>query len=90
MSDTPENENLTDPNTGETPQPEYKDEYSEFETVFSDPAEHHAKKPSGGKKRVRAIIAAALAVAVLTGGTITVIKLIPNSFPITLAEVLEM
>lgn len=78
MSDTPENENLTDLNTGETPQPEYKDEYSEFETVFSDPAEHHAKKPSGGKKRVRAIIAAALAVAVLTGGTVTVIKLIPK------------
>lgn len=78
MSDTPEKENLTEKETAEEATPEYKDEYAEFETVFSDPAEHRDKKPNGRKKRVRAIIAGALAVAVLAGGTVTVIKLIPK------------
>lgn len=51
----------------------------EESTVFSAPAEHNdssAKKT--GKKRLVSIIAAALAVAVLVGGTIAVVKLIPE------------
>ena len=51
----------------------------EESTVFSAPAEHKDKAPrKGNKKRLTSIIAAAVAVAVLIGGTIAVIKLIPE------------
>lgn len=79
MSDMPENETLRSgepENTGDAP--EYKDEYAEYETIFGDPAEHRAKKPAGSKKRLITVISACLAVAVLLGGTLTVIKLIPK------------
>ncbi len=47
-------------------------------TIFSAPAEHKDKAPRAAKKRLTSIIAACLAVAVLIGGTIAVIKLIPE------------
>lgn len=51
----------------------------EDSTVFSTPAEHKDKsKATGGKKRLVSIIAACLAVAILVGGTLAVIKLIPE------------
>lgn len=53
--------------------------FEEESTVFSAPKEHKHKAPKkGNKKRLTSIIAAALAVAVLIGGTVTVIKLIPE------------
>ena len=51
----------------------------EESTVFSAPVEHKNKAPkNGGKKRLISIIAACVAVAVLVGGTIAIIKLIPE------------
>ncbi len=51
----------------------------EQSTIFSAPAEHKVKAPKkSGKKRITSIIAACLAVAVLVGGTVAVIKLIPE------------
>lgn len=56
--------------------PEISDEES---TVFSAPTEHKVKEPKkSGKKRFTSIIAACVAVAVLVGGTIAVVKLIPE------------
>ena len=78
MSDTPENKELTPQTEDAASNSEYKDEYAGFETVFGDPAEHRAKKPTGKKKRIAAIVSSCLAVAILLGGTITVIKLIPK------------
>lgn len=79
MSDIPENDALnSSENTAEDNTESYKDEFFEFETVFGDPSEHRAKNPSGRKKRITAIVSACLAVAVLLGGTIAVIKLIPE------------
>ena len=50
----------------------------EDSTVFSAPVEHKKKAvKNGGKKRLTSIIAACVAVAVLLGGTIAIIKLIP-------------
>lgn len=49
----------------------------EESTVFAAPAEHKDKAPKS-KKRLVSIIAACLAVAILIGGTIAVIKLIPE------------
>lgn len=67
---------LADGTVGEEAGLESDDEES---TVFSAPAEHKDKVPKkSGKKRLVSIIAAALAVAVLIGGTIAVIKLIPE------------
>ncbi len=66
MSDFPENEKT-----------ELNEE--EFSTIFSDPTTH--KKTAEGikkKKRLTIIIASFLAVAVLIGGTVGVIKLIPE------------
>ena len=51
----------------------------EFSTIFSDSTEH--RKKSAGvprKKRLLAVISSILAVAVLVGGTVAVIKLIPK------------
>lgn len=51
----------------------------EESTVFSAPAEHKVKAPKkSGKKRLTSIIAACVAVAVLVGGTVAVVKLIPE------------
>ncbi len=52
---------------------------NEESTVFSAPQEHKVKAvKNSGKKRLISIIAAFLAVAILVGGTIAVIKLIPE------------
>ena len=50
-----------------------------FSTIFSAPVEHRGKKAENvtKKKRWLAVVAAALAVAILVGGTFAVIKLIP-------------
>ncbi len=51
----------------------------EESTVFSAPVEHKNKAPvNAGKKRITSIIAACVAVAVLVGGTIAIVKLIPE------------
>lgn len=86
MSDFFENENNTAggntpaaDNEANTEAKEYVDEFAGFDTIFSDPAEHKNKAPKGGgKKRILAIISSLLAVAVLAGGTVAVIKLIPE------------
>jgi len=55
------------------------DGYEGFDTVFGDPEEKKAATGKGnGKKRIAAIIAAVLAIAVLVGGTLAVIELIPE------------
>ncbi len=47
--------------------------------IFADPQKHEDKKvKSPAKKRIRALISAALAVVILAAGTFTVIKLIPE------------
>lgn len=50
----------------------------ELSTVFSDPAEHRKVSGGGKKRRLRAIIASVTAVALLAGGTVAVVKLIPE------------
>lgn len=51
----------------------------EESTVFSAPVEHKQKAPkNAGKKRLISIIASCVAVAVLVGGTLAIIKLIPE------------
>lgn len=51
----------------------------EESTIFSAPVEHKKTAPvNAGKKRITSIIAACVAVAVLVGGTIAIIKLIPE------------
>lgn len=51
----------------------------EESSIFSAPVEHNDKAPkNANKKRFVSIIAAALAVAILIGGTIAVIKFIPE------------
>lgn len=52
---------------------------NEESTVFSAPVEHKDKVPAkSGKKRIISIIAACLAVLILAGGTVAIIKLIPE------------
>lgn len=56
-------------------------EQDELSTVFSDPTAHKItadKTKNPNKKRLTAIIAGILAVAILIGGTIAVIKLMPE------------
>ncbi len=51
----------------------------EFSTVFSDPSAHdRTESPKKKKKRLMAAIASVLAVAVFAGGTVAVVKLIPE------------
>lgn len=51
----------------------------EESTVFSAPVEHKQKAPkNSGKKRLISIIASCVAVAILVGGTLAIIKLIPE------------
>ncbi len=67
---------LADDTVGEAQLQETTDEES---TVFSAPIEHKVKSPKNtSKKRFISIIATALSVAILVGGTIAVIKLIPE------------
>lgn len=73
MSDFPEKENKKQEAAQPTLTPE-----EEASTVFSDPAEHKKTAPGQRKKLLPVIIAAVLAVAVLAGGTLAVIKLIPE------------
>lgn len=55
------------------------DETGEFSTVFSSPAEHMDEKlKSPKKRRIFAVISSVLAVCVLVGGTLAVIKFIPK------------
>ncbi len=81
MSDFQENEKNIQPENEVVAEAEVKEEYhdelDQFSSVFSDPEAHNDKPKSNGKKRLVAIIAALLAVAILVGGTIAVIKLIP-------------
>lgn len=70
MSNLPENENLN--NIKEQGAAE------EFSTVFSAPAEHKKQASDKTKKRWPKVVAAVLAVAVLIGGTVAVVKLIPE------------
>ena len=71
MSDFPEKENIE-----ETTEPTLTPE--EGSTVFSDPAEHKKTAVKQKKRLVPKVIAAVLAVGVLAGGTVAVIKLIPE------------
>lgn len=75
MSDFPEKDNIpeTEPEKQES---ELKDDG--FSTVFSDPTEHAKKAVKQKKSRLPVIIASVLAVAVLAGGTVAVVKLIPE------------
>lgn len=71
MSNIPENENLNEV--------ENVVEDEGFSTVFSDPTVHNRTADSKKrKKRLPVVIASVLAVAVLVGGTVAVIKLIPE------------
>ena len=81
MSDFFENDKLTTESpVDDTIDGDTANEIAEEEsTVFSAPIEHKDKAPkNAGKKRLVSIIAACLAVAVLIGGTVAVIKLIPE------------
>lgn len=49
----------------------------DFSTVFSDPEEHR-DVPQKKKRRLLAAIASVLSVAILAGGTVAVVKLIPE------------
>ena len=73
MSDLPEKDNNLNENTENIDVGE-----DGASTVFSDPVDH--KKTAARKKRplLPIIISAVLAVAVLAGGTVAVIKLIPE------------
>lgn len=72
MSDFPEKENIE-----ETTEPTLTPE-EEGSTVFSDPTEHKKTAVKQKKRLLPKVIAAVLAVAVLAGGTVAVIKLIPE------------
>lgn len=81
MSDFFENDKLTTKSpVDDTVDGDTANEIAEEEsTVFSAPVEHKDKaSKNAGKKRLVSIIAACLAVAVLIGGTVAVIKLIPE------------
>ena len=75
MSDFPEKDNISNEEP-EVQTPENGDDG--FSTVFSDPTEHTKKAVKQKKSRLPAIIASVLAVAVLAGGTVAVVKLIPE------------
>lgn len=82
MSDFPENEKVTTTDENTVVENEvFEDEYAEYETIFGDPSEHNDKRPKadkGNKKRIISLISVFLVVAILVGGTLTVIKLIPE------------
>lgn len=73
MDNMPEKDNLNQPEVGEA------FENDEFSTVFSDPTEHRKTADNvKSKKRIPIVIASLLAVAVLIGSTVAVIKFIPE------------
>ncbi|MBR7132288.1 MAG: DUF4340 domain-containing protein [Clostridia bacterium] len=75
MNNIPENEKINELGAEIT---ESSSE-EELSTVFSDPTEHKKKaENSKKKKRLPIVIASVLAVAVLVGGTLAVVKLIPE------------
>ncbi|MBO5358317.1 MAG: DUF4340 domain-containing protein [Clostridia bacterium] len=60
---------------------EITEEADELSTVFADPTAHKVtadSKKNPNKKRIMSVIAGVLAVAVLIGGTVAVVKLIPE------------
>ncbi len=60
---------------------EITEEQDELSTIFSDPTAHKVtaeSKKNPNKKRIMSVIAGVLAVAVLIGGTVAVVKLIPE------------
>lgn len=80
MSDFPLNEqNENNIELDENVNADVTETEDEFSTVFGDPVQHkkRADKPHK-KKRLMAIISACLAVAILVGGTVAVVKLIPE------------
>ncbi len=80
MSEFSENKELetAEAEPQENAQPAVNDNDDAFSTIFSAPAEHNDKAVNSNKKRLITIIASFLAVAVLVGGTISIIKLIPE------------
>ncbi len=74
MTDFPENENLTSQNENEASLQEQNDEFS----IFANPVEHKKKATAKKRKRLPIVLASVLAVAVLVGGTVAVVKLIPE------------
>ncbi len=73
MSNFPENAKLND--TGISAEDVAPKENS---SIFSDPLEHRANTPVRKKKRWLSALASLLCVAILAGGTIAVIKLVPE------------
>lgn len=63
---------------GGRPQVSDTGETQEESTVFAAPEEHNDKIKSPKKRRIVAIIAAVLAVCILVGGTLAIIKFIPK------------
>ncbi len=81
MTELPENEKELAAVKEEVPadNTEYRDEYEQFGTIFSEPQQKETKsKKSFAKRQLRGIIAAALALCILIGGTIAVVKLVPE------------
>ena len=78
MSDFPEKENKEQENIKEEPVLSAEPSDDEGSTVFSNPAEHKKTAVKQKKKLLPIIIAAVLSVAVLAGGTVAVVKLIPE------------
>ena len=60
------------------PNNENKIENEEFSTIFSDPSAHTEKKTANKNKRSLKALSLLLVVAILIGGTVAVIKLIPE------------
>ncbi|MBR4073109.1 MAG: DUF4340 domain-containing protein [Clostridia bacterium] len=87
MNNSPLNdENLIESNEEKVSEAEVnapiEDGYEDFGTIFGDPQEKKASTGKGnGKKRLVSIIASVLAVAILVGGTVAIVKLIPEKEP---------
>lgn len=73
MSDLPEKDNNLNENTENI-----SNEEDGASTIFSDPADHKKTAVKQKRRLLPIIISAVLAVAVLAGGTVAVIKLIPE------------
>lgn len=79
MSDLFENQENRLETAADNTVSEAENKNDEESTVFSAPVEHKKRAPvNAGKKRLTSIIAACVAVAVLVGGTVAIIKLIPE------------
>lgn len=82
MNEFPENQNNTETDDlpNENKRETFRDEYAEFATVFSEPEQKSGKKIKKGgiKRQMKAVIASAAALALLIGGTVAVIKLVPE------------